>query len=256
MHISEAVHRTSDNSIQAVVIDRSITDIKRIAEIIQSYYVEIELINGGTSIVDALKIIKEQEIDLLIIDDQFCNHPAFQLIEQQRFHKSYFQVIVTSDDNHSMEMALNIGASGYLMKPIDEGVFFHCIERVKKTLKANEKKVTLPKEESAPKMVIIPDGNGFNLINSDKIIYLKAEGSYVHIILENERYFVSKRLKDYSTLFDEKKFFRPHRSYLVNTNYIKHYAQDSGGYLIMSNGDHISISRDKKKDFFELFNYC
>ena len=43
-------------------------------------------------------------------------------------------------------------------------------------------------------------------------------------------------------------FFRPHRSFLININYLQKY-QKGDGLLIMNNKAVIGISRDRKQEF-------
>jgi two-component system LytT family response regulator len=47
-------------------------------------------------------------------------------------------------------------------------------------------------------------------------------------------------LEDYS-------FFRVHHSYLVNLNEINKYIKGEGGYLLMSDGSTVDVSRSKKE---------
>ena len=43
-------------------------------------------------------------------------------------------------------------------------------------------------------------------------------------------------------------FFRPHRSHLVNLNYIKKYVRAEGS-ILMDNTIEVSISRERKQEF-------
>ena len=43
-------------------------------------------------------------------------------------------------------------------------------------------------------------------------------------------------------------FMRVHNSYLINLNEVKKYIKSDGGYIIMSNDMHVSISPRKKDD--------
>jgi len=47
-------------------------------------------------------------------------------------------------------------------------------------------------------------------------------------------------LEDYS-------FLRVHHSYLINLNEIEKYIKGDGGYLIMSDGTNIDVSRSRKE---------
>ena len=253
---------SSSFHIKAAILDRNQHCIDKVSDKLKLYYPEISITTSSTSLEETIEKVQKEAIDLLILDDHYCTHPSFNLIDQYRFQNQYFQVVLTAETNMNMSTAVNIGATGFLYKPIDPKVFILCMERVKqmacKKVDAHHSSDELNhhfSKERNTKIITIPDSSGFKLVNADNIVYLKADGAYVHIVLEKERYLVSKRLKDYDFLFDEAFFFRTHRSYLVNINQIANYVNDSGGYIIMKNGDHISLARDKRKDFFKLFDY-
>jgi len=48
-------------------------------------------------------------------------------------------------------------------------------------------------------------------------------------------------------MLEEYSFLRVHNSYLVNLNQIDKYIKGEGGYLVMSDGSAIDVSRSKKE---------
>ncbi len=100
---------------------------------------------------------------------------------------------------------------------------------------------------------MIQTSNGFDLIDINTISYLKADGCYTIIHLGPKEVLVTRRLKDYDFLLNTGLFFRPHRSYIVNIGNISSYIKSDGGYLQMSDGEIVSLSRSKKDEFVQLF---
>jgi two-component system LytT family response regulator len=49
-------------------------------------------------------------------------------------------------------------------------------------------------------------------------------------------------------------FFRAHKSYLVNLNYLDRYVRGQGGYLVLKNGDQIPVSRANKAELMRVLN--
>jgi DNA-binding LytR/AlgR family response regulator len=80
--------------------------------------------------------------------------------------------------------------------------------------------------------------------------YLKADGSYTDIYLNNgSQLVVRKKLIEFEKLLPPtRKFFRSHRSFLVNLRRIKQFVRGDGGYLMMENDQEIPISREKKTE--------
>ena len=96
----------------------------------------------------------------------------------------------------------------------------------------------------------MPVSEGSLFIDVKDITHLKAEGSYVNIFLKDgNKILVSKNIKDYETqLTVEEGFFRTHRSYLININYIKSVAPDTSEVTLLNQAV-ISIARERKNDF-------
>ena len=63
----------------------------------------------------------------------------------------------------------------------------------------------------------------------------------------------SKTLKEYEEMLDETKFFRCHKSYLINLDHIKKFTRNEGFRVQMQNDALIDIAVRKKDEFLELF---
>jgi len=85
------------------------------------------------------------------------------------------------------------------------------------------------------------------------IIYCESESNYTYIYFAgNKKALLSKTLKEIEKLLAHPDFFRVQNSYLVNLNHIKEYVRGEGGELIMSNGDEVRVSRNKKEELLKL----
>ena len=84
----------------------------------------------------------------------------------------------------------------------------------------------------------------------DNIIYLRGDGAYTYFFLKSgERITTSKNLKEYETLLSDYDFFRVHKSFLINLHEMKKYVRGEGGYVVMSNGDTVDVSKRRKENF-------
>jgi len=54
-------------------------------------------------------------------------------------------------------------------------------------------------------------------------------------------------------LDDFKYFIRVHHSYLVNLNEVTKYIRGEGGYLVMSDGSTVNVSRSRKEALLKFF---
>lgn len=54
-------------------------------------------------------------------------------------------------------------------------------------------------------------------------------------------------------MLDKHQFCRIHHSHLINMAHLRRYSKNDGGYVEMSDGSQIEISRRKKDDFLARF---
>ena len=81
----------------------------------------------------------------------------------------------------------------------------------------------------------------------ESIVSCTADRNYTVIMLKNNQKIVASRtLKELEEMLEDYAFIRVHHSYLVNLNEVEKYVRGEGGYLLMSNGTNIDISRSRK----------
>lgn len=69
---------------------------------------------------------------------------------------------------------------------------------------------------------IIQSNRKHYIIKCEEIKYLKGDGMYTEIYLKNNKHIVSKNIKYYDNILSKFHFIRIHKTYMVNTNRIKH----------------------------------
>jgi two-component system LytT family response regulator len=58
---------------------------------------------------------------------------------------------------------------------------------------------------------------------------------------------MEEQLQDYAS------FIRVHHSYVVNLNEVNKYIRGEGGYLVMSDGSTVNVSRSRKDSLMKYF---
>lgn len=93
--------------------------------------------------------------------------------------------------------------------------------------------------------------------NPQEIILLQADINYTQVYLANgHKMTVATPLKLLEKRFAVyQEFFRTHKSFLVNINYIENYDTNTNECLIkMKNGFRVIVSRRRKEAFIEKIN--
>lgn len=146
-----------------------------------------------------------------------------------------------------------------MMRPIDIEELKEAIEKARHRMDTNVYRQqietlmqNLGKGQQKQEKICLATTAGMEFIPIENIILCKADGSYTSFILkDNNSLLVSKHLKEYENLLSDHQFMRVHNSYLINLKEVKKYIKSDGGYIIMSNDMHVSISPRKKDDLIE-----
>jgi two-component system LytT family response regulator len=101
----------------------------------------------------------------------------------------------------------------------------------------------------------IPTTEGFELVPTDQVILCEASDNYTFLYLKNKSKITACRsLKEMEEQLQDFPFFiRVHHSYIVNLNEVTRYIRGDGGYLVMTDGSTVNVSRIRKDALLKLF---
>jgi two-component system LytT family response regulator len=146
----------------------------------------------------------------------------------------------------------------YILKPININEFVEAVKKVEASRQKNKSSSSsidalLENIRSAlPSKLAIPTSDGMEYLNTNEIIRVEADRSYSWFYLtDNRKYLVSRNLKEYQELLGDRNFFRTHNSHLINLEFVKKFVRQEGGYVLMTDGSNVPISRSKKELFLE-----
>lgn len=240
--------------LKAILIEDEANSREILRNYLAKYCTEVDLLGEATSIDEGLKLIRENEPDLIFLDVEMPFGNAFDLLEQVP-DRSFETVFVTAYNQYALD-ALNQHAAYYLMKPITIDELIKAVEyvrEIKQKENALEDKVLRPKLKSVEGKITLPQQDGFQVLNVADILYCQADDNYTHIYLENKKILVSKTLKYFEEALSDFAFARIHKSYLVNVNEVVKYRKGKGGSVVVSNGKELLVSASRKKEFLAYF---
>jgi two-component system, LytTR family, response regulator len=186
------------------------------------------------------------------------NGTGFDLLAQ--FPEKNFDVIFITAFNHYAIKAIKFSAVDYILKPININEFIEAVDRVikkrsERSTPGNENLRILMENlrSSFPSRLAIPTSDGMEYLNPKDIIRIEADRSYSWFFLNsNRKILVSKHLKEFQELLNDRYFFRPHNSHLINLKFVKKYIRKEGGYIEMTDSSLIPVSRNRKDIFLAL----
>ena len=245
-------------SLTALIVDDELQSRSLIKKLVQDNFPD--LITDEAETVNAAKEkITQLRPDLVFLDVHMRGETGFDLLDN--LGKITFGVIFTTAHSEFAIKAFRYSALDYLMKPIDTDEFKSAMEKALGRIKNEQSSADqveflkeLRSNHKTPDKLTIPTTEGLLFVNIKDVLYCHAVGNYTEFRLVDRQKIVSSyTLGYYDELLVGQKFFRVHRSYLINLSHIKMYKRGDGGSLIMNDGEEIEISRNHKEAFLKLF---
>ena len=238
--------------IKAIIIDDETDCCETIAELLQRYFPAIEVTGVYHNGTEALPAILHQQPDLVFLDVEMPKMNGFEMLEQ--LPQVNFDIIFTTSYDQYALKAIRFSAIDYLLKPIDRNELQKAVQKViQRSQRTISKQVEILMQRihqpaKSISKIALPTMEGLQMIPVDSIIRCKSEGNYTVLMLKNkQKIIVSTVLKDIEEMLDDYSFVRVHRSYLVNLNEVEKYVKGEGGYLLMTDGSMVDVSRSRKE---------
>ena len=202
---------------------------------------------------EVLNDISNEGYDLFCIDINLGDISGTTLATMVRKILPDSEIVFATAYNNYAEKAFEVGAIHYLLKPFSESKVKEMLERykVKKSLNYSVK------EEIFSKIPLYIDKK-FIMVNIEDIIYIESENRECVIHTKNEVYKDSNTLNYFEERLSNKGFFRIHKSFLINLNYILEiHPWFNNTYCIKVSGlkdAFLPVSRNKIKDLKRILH--
>lgn len=246
--------------IRALIIDDEFSARDGLKRIVKQYCPEITIVGTGENVKEAIYLINQHAPDLVFLDIEMPNGNGFTLFDTIK-SPQFETIFITAYEEYAIK-AFRVAALDYLTKPVDYRQLRDSIDKLnnKRKIELKEQRIELLIQNIANKptefnKIVLPDYNGFTLVDVSKILFCKADGSYTEVYLIDGRVITTSRLlKSFEELLPNETFFRIHRSYLVNLNLIKRFNKSEGFQVIMENNIVLDVSERNKKELVEKLN--
>lgn len=245
--------------IRAIIVDDEKKSRESLELLVTEYCKQVELCGMAESVEEALQLIKQEDPDLLFLDIELNDGTGFDVLEKAK--SGHFDVIFTTAFENYALRALKMSAVDYLLKPINEDDLRYAVKKVAEKIekKNQSRNVELLLQNlntgNGQHKIALPTSDGLTFIDVNDIIRCQADGSYTHFFFKGDKKtLVSKKIKEYEELLSPYKFVRVHHSHLVNLNEVTKYVRGDGGYVVMSDGETVYVSKRKKEDFMQALN--
>ncbi|WP_035756505.1 LytR/AlgR family response regulator transcription factor [Hugenholtzia roseola] len=266
--------------LKVLIVDDEAQARLMMRHILSSPELEVEIVGEAQDLPQAIRLIREKEPQVVFLDIEMPKYSGLQILDFFSPEEVNFEIIFATAYNNFALKAFEVSAIDYLLKPIEIEAVEKSLEKVRKRLSPKKSDTTLLaqnaevepifekklqerleilqsqiRKENDSNKIALPVAEGLLFVENSEIIYLHAEGSYTTVFLKQKpELVISKNIKFFENILaPHKNFLRIHRSYLVNLDAVRQYVKKDGGYLVMENGNHVSVGKDKKDEFLKYY---
>jgi two-component system LytT family response regulator len=212
----------------------------------------VQVVATCNSDAEGLIDIQKNTPDIVFLDVEMPRMNGFEMLEQ--IPSVDFEIIFTTSYDKYAVKAIRFSALDYLLKPVDAEELTQAVQKV---LLRSQKPIQQQLQLLLQKMnqplspvnkIALPTMEGLQMISIDSIISCESESNYTTLHLKTKRRLVvSRTLKELDELLEGYSFVRVHRCHLVNLNEVEKYIKGDGGYLLMSDGSTVDVSKSRKE---------
>lgn len=242
---------------KAVLIDDESKARNLLSSLINEYCPSILEFHEAEDLPSGVKLINEMKPDIVFLDVEMPKYSGLQIMDFFSPDEVDFHLIFTTAYDEYAIRAFEMNAIGYLLKPLRPNLLKEAVAKAQKQMSQEviREQLELLKEglnSSRFGKIALPVSDGILFVKQEDIISLKADGMYTEFNTTQGKIVVSKPLKTFEKLLDQKFFLRTHRSYIANINFIKQLVKKDGKYLVMDDGSMVSISKERSSQLMEL----
>lgn len=246
--------------ISALILDDEWTNVENLAYILERDCAGVEIRFKSSSTKAAYEWLQEHSVDVIFLDIEMPEQNGFDFLKSLANYN--FQVVLVTAYSHYSIKAIKAGALDYILKPVSIEEVQLAIERIR-GIKASHQRMELHQEllydffkqnqmHSAPRRIALPQLGMVSYVDVDDIVSLEAQSNYTLIHkIGSQKQLVSRTLKEFESILDDKLFIRIHKSYIINMNYVKEYNSTDGNMVTMNDGHQWAVSRRQVERFNE-----
>lgn len=197
--------------------ERSITDYS------------VSCFSGGHALLET-----GDHFDVIFLDIQMAEPDGMETARLLRRRGEHSLLVFVTVLKELVFDAFQVEAYDYLLKPLETARFKRTMDRILRTL-----------EQRAAAGIVIQRGTGCQIVPLSDILYCEVLGRKVYLHKQDGDVIdYYDRLESLEHRVDGR-FFRCHRSYLVNLDYVRGY---QGGWVMLPREERIPVSRLRERE--------
>lgn len=206
-------------SILALIVDDETGAINTLKGMLQSYCPQVQIGAAATSVAEATEQAQQLRPDLVFLDIEMPPVGSGFDFLKNCTDLSFGVIFTTAYPEYAIQAINTIQPWAYLVKP-------YSVAQLKQAVEIAAEKLSEKMQQGArsPVLVIQDSRKGALVLQTDKIVYCKAGGSFTDFFVDEngriEKVISSRNLGEHIPELPTDRFCRTHHGYLVNLNYV------------------------------------
>ena len=247
--------------LRTLIVDDEPLARERLASLLSAEQ-DIEVVRQCRDGEEAVTAIQQLTPDLVFLDVQMPALNGFEVIEAVGGEKMPLVIFVTAYDQHALR-AFQVRALDYLLKPFDRERFKEALQRARQHIQRDEtgdlgrRLLALVKDlrRDQPKTdrLVVKSGGRLFFLRADEIDWIEASGNYVRLHVGTSSHLLRETMNSIEARLDPEKFFRIHRSRIVNMERIQEMQPWLNGEyaVVLRTGTRLTLSRGYREKLQE-----
>jgi two-component system LytT family response regulator len=216
---------------------------------------------GECSGVDAAAEAARTRPDILFLDVQMPEVDGFAVLAAIGIDDAPVVVFVTAYDQYAIR-AFDVHALDYLLKPIDEARFRVAVDRAKARARDRREgaadprlRALLDEQARLVRRLLVRTRDKTVVVDVDQIDWIEAADYYATLHVGPREHLLRETLNELEQRLDPRRFFRVHRSAIVNLERVReiHPLFRGDGELVLRDGTRVRLSRTRRRAFQRVF---
>lgn len=222
-----------------VICDDNLNIISEIKEMLNKYSaiknvpLEISTFDNGNAVLES-----NDNYNIAILDVEMPDMNGIALGEELRKRNKQIVLIYLTAHSQYLDSALNLNAARFFEKPIDKDRFFSGMDNA------------LERIDNTTINFFIRDDKTQVRITAESIVYIEISHRKTKVVTEDKTYFTTHTLDYFKDRLVSSIFAQPHKSYIINFNFITAYERDE---IVLDGQYKIPVSRSKQTEFHKSF---
>lgn len=195
----------------------------------------VQVLGEASTAEEALELLEAVCYDIVFLDINMPGTSGLDLVGKLKSLSCLPAVIFTTAYGQHAVKAFELEAADYLVKPIGEERLRKAVSRVRARVRGPRKTTTtsLDAERTVLDRIPVTKQSKTILLCPSEILYIESHGEYAVIHSSKGNFISSYRLKDFEARLSGKTFFRAHRGYVVNLDFVAEMVALYGGLYML-----------------------